>query len=124
MISAAVICLALNVYAESRGEVLEGQLGVAHVTVNRSQDPRYPSEICDVVYQPEQFSWTGQPLSIQEPDKLTQALFVSASVMLTGADDPTNGATHFYSGTAPSWAKHMEVTAVIGAHTFLKEPTP
>ena len=61
MLSAAVICLALNIYHEARGEPIEGQRAVASVTLNRTLDPRWPSTVCGVVYDPQQFSWTSHP---------------------------------------------------------------
>lgn len=33
----------------------------------------------------------------------------------------THGATHFYSGKQPVWAKDMKVTLVYRGHTFLKK---
>ena len=43
-------CLAANVYHESRGESMAGQLAVALVTNNRKNDIRFPNTYCDVVY--------------------------------------------------------------------------
>jgi len=119
----AAFCLALNVYAEARGEIVEGQIGVAHVTINRMADPRYPDDICGVVYDPDQFSWTDQPLWVNDEESLARAMFVALSALMTDQPDPTDGATHFYSGSPPKWAKAMVITAQIGNHTFLKEPS-
>ena len=47
-------CLAQAVYFEARGEPLEGQLAVAQVVINRVRDARYPSTVCQVVFQNEQ----------------------------------------------------------------------
>ena len=44
-------CLARNIYHEAAGEPVEGQIGVAQVTLNRARDPFYPKDVCDVVYQ-------------------------------------------------------------------------
>ena len=44
-------CLARNIYHEAANEPVEGQIGVAQVTLNRARDPFYPSDVCDVVYQ-------------------------------------------------------------------------
>lgn len=49
-------CLALNIYHEARGEPIEGQRAVAYVTINRAQASG--KEVCDVVFEDEQFSWT------------------------------------------------------------------
>ena len=44
-------CLARNIFYESRGEPLEGKVAVGVVTINRSQDPRYPNSVCGVIKQ-------------------------------------------------------------------------
>jgi spore germination cell wall hydrolase CwlJ-like protein len=122
MISAAVICLALNIYHEARGESLTGQLAVAQVTLNRSQNPAYPDEICEVVYQDHQFSWTSQEPPEKELASLALAIWIARETLEGSLPDPTDGATHFYSGTkTPHWAPSMEVTTRIGGHTFLKD---
>ena len=59
-------CLALNIYHEARGERVEGQIAVAHVTMNRVNHEKWPSTICEVVYQPKQFSWTHDKCSKQD----------------------------------------------------------
>ena len=56
-----VECLAKNIYYESGSETYEGKLAVAQVTLNRVNSPKYPHEVCAVVYQKTQntcqFSW-------------------------------------------------------------------
>lgn len=44
-------CLSRNIYHEAANEPVEGQVAVAIVTLNRANDPFYPSNVCDVVYQ-------------------------------------------------------------------------
>lgn len=44
-------CLARNIFYEAGSEPTEGKVAVGMVTINRSQDPRYPSTICGVVQQ-------------------------------------------------------------------------
>jgi N-acetylmuramoyl-L-alanine amidase len=46
-----VECLARNIFYESGGEPLEGKVAVGIVTINRSQDSRFPSTLCEVVHQ-------------------------------------------------------------------------
>jgi spore germination cell wall hydrolase CwlJ-like protein len=46
-----VECLARNIFYESGGEPLEGKVAVGIVTINRSQDSRFPSTLCGVVHQ-------------------------------------------------------------------------
>ena len=51
MLTEALICLAMNIYYEARHEPVEGQLAVAHVVMNRTENPKFPSTVCDVVKQ-------------------------------------------------------------------------
>ena len=44
-------CLANAIYFEARSESLRGQAAVAQVVLNRVRNPTYPSSICGVVYQ-------------------------------------------------------------------------
>ena len=52
-----LICIALGVYYEARGESPLGQLAVASVIVNRTSDPRWPDHACAVIAQPGQFQF-------------------------------------------------------------------
>ena len=45
------------------GEPAEGIKAVAEVIINRVNDDRYPDSICDVVWEPKQFSFTHDGLS-------------------------------------------------------------
>lgn len=42
-------CLARNIFYESGGEPTEGKIAVGIVTVNRAQDSRFGSSVCEVV---------------------------------------------------------------------------
>ncbi|MFZ2555980.1 MAG: cell wall hydrolase [Minisyncoccia bacterium] len=53
--------LAQNVYHEARGESLEGQLAVAQVTLARLLSGKFGTKLTDVVFAPNQFSWTKDP---------------------------------------------------------------
>jgi spore germination cell wall hydrolase CwlJ-like protein len=48
-------------------EPYEGKLAVAQVTMNRANSSKFPSTVCDVVYQKTgstyQFSWVGEKVS-------------------------------------------------------------
>ena len=64
IMTAAITCLALNVYHEARNEPMNGMYAVASVVINRVQDDRWPNNVCAVVkdgYRKDsvkcQFSW-------------------------------------------------------------------
>jgi len=44
-------CLADNVYHEAGYETEQGRMAVAFVTLNRVQEPRFPTDLCSVVKQ-------------------------------------------------------------------------
>jgi len=46
-----VECLARNIFYEAGSEPLEGKVAVGMVTINRTQDDRYPQTVCGVVKQ-------------------------------------------------------------------------
>lgn len=46
-----VACLARNIFFEAANEPEEGKVAVGLVTINRSQDPRFPSTVCKVIDQ-------------------------------------------------------------------------
>lgn len=130
-----VHCLALNIYFEARGEALAGQLAVAMVSMNRVVSGRFPSTVCQVVWQPKQFSWTHDGRSDKPKDQpawqraLTIARFVVQSYWslpehARRALDITRGALHFYAPEKadPDWARSHEVTRAIGGHVFLRHP--
>lgn len=118
-----VQCLARNIYHEARGESVEGQLGVAFVTLNRAE--KRGLSICKTVYQKNQFEWTKYKKRLKEKDAEAWKMSVeTAAFVLAGmiTVDPTNGADHFYAPekTSPDWAESMNQTAMIGNHLFLR----
>lgn len=122
--AAQVECLAMNIYHEARNESTEGQLAVAHVTMNRVNHEWFPDTICEVVYQDKQFSWTHL-VKDQAPknEKIyNQILKLSEEVYEGKYQDNTDGSTFYYADyiAKPYWAKQMEVYGQIDTHIFLK----
>ena len=118
MISAAVMCLALNVYHEARSEPIEGQRAVAHVTLNRARERNM--RVCDVVFEPAQFSWPISDPKVTDERAWAIAHKVAKRAHRAGAAaDPTRGANHYHATyVQPSWARSMERTTRIGLHIF------
>jgi len=120
-----VICLAKNIWFESRGEPSDGQLAVGLVTLNRAEHTSWPKTICEVVYQPGQFSWTAEPgLRNKKPtgEQWEQIVLLSATLMHRRDlfDDITDGATYFHATyVKPGWSK-LQHTIRLGQHVFYK----
>jgi len=112
-----VLCLAKNIYWEARGSELMDQIRVSTVTMNRVADSG--KSVCEVVYEPYQFSWTngGEPPLVLhnsiEEEAWKQAVEIAA-LKITGNDlGDTSDAKWFYSPklASPSWALNKIVVA-------------
>jgi spore germination cell wall hydrolase CwlJ-like protein len=116
-------CLAENIYHEARGEGFIGMEAVAHVTLNRVATKGFPDTICDVVYQPNQFSWTRlrNQLGIYEKAAYEQSVAI-AKYALNTSEDITGGALFFHTVQLkrPRWARSYEESIVINNHIFYK----
>ncbi len=121
------VCMALNIYYESRSDNLAGQYAVADVVLNRVQDSRYPNSICEVIKEgpvreswktkkdPDlseserifnpvrnmcQFSWWCDGKSDEPKDETgwAQAQYVAGNIMYNGKyRGITEGATHYHA---------------------------
>lgn len=121
MVEAALLCLALNVYFEARGEPFLGQYAVAQVTLNRAEhDPR---KVCRAVYAPGQFSWTAQrPAMPTDAESWRTAKRIAQLALRGELADYTDGATHFHAPQArPNWRYVYKRTATFGNHIFYKQ---
>ena len=134
ILSSALLCMALNVYYEARGEPISGQMAVAHVTWTRAKHDQ--TQICKVVVKAKQFSWTADKLKRNKAGRYVlvggipkdkaaweSALFVAKFAILSGGRfDPTYGATHFHAHyVSPEWRKSMRKVRVVGNHIFYKQ---
>jgi len=127
-----LMCLALNVYYESRGESAAGQYAVAEVTMNRVASRHYPDSVCDVVYQKNwdtirkryvaAFSWTEFAVMSAPNGKQWHQAMKIAETVYYGKQQPTlDGAMHYHAVyVKPSWSLEMTPVAKIDRHIFYK----
>ncbi|UJW76243.1 cell wall hydrolase [Rhizobium sp. SL42] len=123
-------CLAEGIYFEARGESVKGQAAVAQVILNRVRNPHYPSTICGVVYQNEdwrnrcQFSFACDRI----PDRVTSpshwriakeiAMAVTAGKIWF---KEVGSATHYHATyVKPDWGPTMKRVDTIGKHIFYR----
>ena len=130
-----LVCLALNDYWEARSETLAGRIAVARVVLNRAMDPRFPSNLCEVVKQSKlqgpnvrcQFSWYCDAKNDvpYEADQWRTSLKIATAILQSDSSipDPTGGALWYHADFKnPSWAAEYETTTIIGGHVFYREP--
>jgi spore germination cell wall hydrolase CwlJ-like protein len=121
-----LLCMALNVYHEARGEPVIGQNAVAHVVMNRVNAHGWPNTVCGVIGQSMQFSWVHEK-AVWSPNydstAWMRALRVAEDVLDGDAVDPTDGATHYHAtwlNRYPTWSKNLRQTVTIGRHIFYR----
>jgi len=117
-----LVCLAMNIYHEGRGESARGQAAIAAVTMNRLRSARYPNSVCEVVWQRKQFSWTRAAARhhvIDDAQAWRRALTI-AELFLGGAQLAlVSEATHYHTvDVRPFWSKNIPALALIGKHVF------
>jgi N-acetylmuramoyl-L-alanine amidase len=110
--------IAKMVYAESRGEPLEGQVAVASVILNRVKDSRFPNTVAGVVYQPGAFEPVSNGQLYQTPNA---AAYKAVDYAVKGWD-ASGGALYFFNPeTATSkWIWSRQIIKKIGKHYFAK----
>ncbi|MEM6857128.1 MAG: cell wall hydrolase [Pseudomonadota bacterium] len=117
-------CLAGAIYFESRGEPLNGQLAVAQVVVNRSEDARWPASYCSVVYQRAQFSFVknGNMPRIRTSSEAWQRAKAIAQIAHEGLWESEVGDAVYFHATyvRPKWSRRKERTAKIDTHIFYR----
>ena len=117
-------CLAGAVYFESRGEPLHGQLAVAQVVINRSEDARWPASYCGVVYQRAQFSFVknGRMPRIRTSSGAWQRAKAIAQIAHDGLWASEVGDAVYFHATyvRPKWSRRKERTAQIDTHIFYR----
>ena len=109
-------CLAMNIYREAGGQSFEGKVAVAQVTLNRLKHPKFPDEVCAVVYQKTkvfdkivcQFSWSCDKSIQARPinkSSYQESYEVAKQVLLEGFRLPElKNALFFHAATInPGW---------------------
>jgi len=117
-------CLAGAVYFEARGEPLAGQLAVAQVIINRTEDGRFPASYCGVVAQPRQFSFmrgTQMP-QIRTGSAAWARAVAIAEIAHQGLWESEAGDAVFFHAryVQPSWSRRKTRLAQIDTHIFYR----
>lgn len=136
MLSAAAMCLAMNLWFEARGEGIDGMFAVAEVTQRRVEHPAWPDTYCEVVYQDWQFSWTMEPatpptlMALTESQQERWALIKGIGSLVdtggfldwSGRGAVTACADHYYNPTTvggyPGGWPAMPLEKAVGRHDF------
>jgi spore germination cell wall hydrolase CwlJ-like protein len=116
-------CLSRNVFYEAGTENPVGKIAVAQVTLNRVKTGYWGRKICDVVYAPEQFSWTKdeERLYAKPNGKLWHETQIAVSTFLeNGVRIKQLNRALFYHAeyVTPNWRDNNKRIGQIGTHVF------
>jgi spore germination cell wall hydrolase CwlJ-like protein len=109
-------CLAMSIYYESRGEIVDGQYAVADVVLNRVESDSYPNDVCSVIVQRNQFHWT--PRIPPRNESWQRSVELARDILNNGTGRGiTQGSLFFQvSPRVPPYATERIIT--IGNHNF------
>ncbi len=114
-----LVCVARTIYHEARGEPAEGQIAVAESVFNRAASGFWPSNLCAVVFQPWQYSWTHEVEGIETDEKAyQQAISIAYGVAIGAYSSRCYDNNHYHTWwISPEWSEGLE-PCVIGNHYF------
>ena len=114
VMASSVLCLALVIHNESRGEPKQGKAAVAHVVLNRAKTH---DKVCKTVHSKGQFY--TKPVKNKSSKAWVDSKVLAKKVLSKQIKDPTKGAKYFHNHTVkPKWK--LKRVGKIGKHTFYK----
>ncbi|WP_139488779.1 cell wall hydrolase [Brevibacillus dissolubilis] len=104
------------VYAEGRGESLQGQTAIAAVVLNRMKSSQFPKTVHEVIFEKNSFSTVQDGALPKEKNEMAQKAVRAA---LAGKD-PSKGAIFFFNPkkVTSSWMWSRPRAVLIGNHIF------
>lgn len=121
MVSESILCMAIAIFHESRGEIKKAQYAVAEVIHNRTKHPNYPDNYCGVVKDKGQFSFVKNQRQLRPPRYELEAWQKSIEVakdFKQKKTDITKGAIYFNHVTQGVKYKTKVKSVKIGQHVF------
>lgn len=108
--------LARVIYAESRGEPLQGQVAVGAVLLNRLKDSRFPKNLAQIIFKRGEFCTVRDGQIWKTPSQEA----IKAARLAAAGWDPTGGALYFYNPakTTSRWIWSRPIVNKIGNHIF------
>jgi hypothetical protein len=117
-------CLARVMYFESNRSSTDGMIAVGTVVMNRKNSGRYPSSVCGVVGQRNQFAEGALWKRMSEPASKARA-YAAADAVLRGARHPEVGKAMFFHTAGYNFKyNNMDYQVVAGGNAFYDKRRP
>jgi spore germination cell wall hydrolase CwlJ-like protein len=113
-------CMLCNCMREAAGEPYEGKKMVGLVVKTRVEDPRWANDICGVIYEYKQFSWTTYRSDRRNlPSHPNENYNECVRATQETINAPGNGVNHYHADYVhPAWRKDYKKVIQIGHHIF------
>jgi len=135
LILTPLVCLALNVYFESRDQPLVGQFAVAETVLNRVHSEDFPDDVCEVVFQGETYSWKpelpirnrcqfswycdGKSDTPQDKDAWSHSVMVAHGVLHGNVASVVEDSLWYHAYyVKPEWSSSKRFVVRINDHIF------
>lgn len=121
MVSESILCLAIAIFHESRGESKKAQYAVAEVIHNRSKHSEYSDDYCSVIKEKGQFSFVKNHKSVRVPKYEMEAWRQSLEVAKDFQRKRTNfvGKSLYFNHVSLGVRYKTNIKSVrIGSHIF------
>lgn len=121
-----MMCLAAAIFFEARDQPLDGMRAVGNVVMNRVESSRWPDDVCRVVFQDKQFSFThdGKSDNYRKynstvADAKAVRIAETLSKQILNGDRLGLTSTHYHANyVAPYWRNYYHYDGMIGDHLF------
>lgn len=125
----AMMCLAIAVFFEARNQEIDGMYAVAQVIENRVESEKFPDDVCEVVFQEKQFSFThdGKSDNPVKYDSHYDRIMWDVSKEVAKdvlREDPFlfETSTHYHATyVKPKWASKLTLDGKVNDHIFYTE---
>ncbi len=114
-------CLMRAMYFESNRSSAEGMYAVGTVVMNRVADKRFPSDVCGVVGQPNQFAQGVLSKKMTEPKSIALASQVADQVLRGGRHPGVQQAMFFHTAGYSFPYNNMHYVLVAGGNAFYEK---
>lgn len=115
----SLMCMALAIYFEARGETTDGQMAVGEVVLNRVARADFPNTVCGVVFEEHQFAFTDDDTPDVLPnDEVSRKAITIARELLMGNKLGITSTHYHVVGKKPDWAFILTLDGKIGNHVF------
>ena len=109
-------CMTCNAVYEARNQGFEGMVYVNQTVLTRAKMPTfYPSNICAIIFQRSQFSWTHERRRCISDESWASAKRSAQEALNRG---PNGKANYHADYASPKWARNCIGRRVMGDHIF------